>query len=226
MRRLDHRGREREREQRRDEVGEPPVDLSCTRERLMDGRRLAEHRLEKHLRLGNECRLRLEARERFDVARGLDERVVRNPGHRGVPAPPVHAEEERSRHLLRGRAQVHGTSAENDPLAAALVDRVVAADCLGMLVDEPAQTVALSLADLLVRCRDEEQVAGGPEAVPLQRCERDSGRGDVPLHVESAASPDLAVDDVTGPGVALPLGWIREHGVRVTEEGERGAVAA
>ena len=50
-------------------------------------------------------------------------------------------------------------------------------------------------------------------------------RRDLILHVERAASPDLVVDEIARPGVAIPLGRIGEHRVRVAEERERRPVA-
>ena len=49
---------------------------------------------------------------------------------------------------------------------------------------------------------------------------------DAALHVERAAPPHLPVDEVARPGVAIPLGRVREHRVGVGEERERGPIAA
>ena len=80
-------------------------------------------------------------------------------------------------------------------------------------------------AHLLVRGEREDDVAGGSHALTRQRGERDRSRGDVTLHVEGAASPDLAVDEVARPGVAGPLGRLREHRVGMGQQDEPGPVA-
>ena len=64
-------------------------------ERLLDRRRLAEHRLQEAARLRDQLRRRLVGAQRLHVARGLDEGVVRDAGHRRVAAAAVHAELER-----------------------------------------------------------------------------------------------------------------------------------
>ena len=46
---------------------------------------------------------------------------------------------------------------------------------------------------------------GSLDALARERRERDGRGGDVALHVERAATPDLAVDEVARPRVALPL---------------------
>ena len=56
------------------------------------------------LRLGRQLRLGRERPEPLDVARRLDERVVGDPRHRPVPAPPVHAQRERRAALLGRRS--------------------------------------------------------------------------------------------------------------------------
>ncbi len=174
-------------------------------------------------------RLRLVGAERLDVTRGFHERVVGDPRHRGMPAPAVDTKREGRRHLLRSGAQVHRCPAEHQPLASALVDRVVAARGLRVGLDEPAKPVALvpaNSADLLVGHHDQHQVAGRDEALPFQRRERDGRRRDLALHVERSPPPHLAVDEVARPRVAVPLGGIGEHGVRVGEEREGRTVAA
>ncbi len=65
--------------------------------------------------------------------------------------------------------------------------------------------------------------AGAP-ALPR---ERDRGRhlgGGLRLHVQRAAAPQLAVDDVAAPWVVPPLGRVGEHGVDVGEQSEHRTV--
>ena len=125
--------------------------------------------------------------------------------HRGVPAAAAHAEQERRAHLLRGRAEVERPPAEHDPVAAALVDRVVGAHRVRVLADEPREPEVL--ADLLVGRGDEDEVAVRPEPLPRQARDRDRARRDLALHVERPAPPDLAVDDArptTGRAATRP----------------------
>ena len=93
-----------------------------------------------------------------------------------------------------------------------------------MCLDEPLETPAR--ADLLVRDGHEHELARGREALTFEGSERDRRGRHLSLHVERAATPDLAVDEFSGPRVALPLRRVGKNGVRVREEGERRAVAA
>ena len=225
VRGVDHRRRQREREERLDERGEHRVESRGAFERLVERRRLSEERLQQTLRLRDQFAGRLVGAECLEVARRLDERVVRDAGHRGVPAPPVHPHGERRGHLLCGRAQVDGRLSDEETLPRALVDRVVAPNRIRMLATEPHEPVAVVAADLLVGGGDEQQVTRGLEPLAHERRERDGSGGDLVLHVERAASPDLAVDEFARPWVAIPLAGIREHGVRVAEERQRRPVA-
>ena len=87
-----------------------------------------------------------------------------------------------------------------------------------MRLDEPAEPVAR--AHLLVGDDDEHEIARGHEALARERGERDRARRDLVLHVERAATPDLAVDEVARPGSRSHSRGIGEHRVRVGEERE------
>ena len=163
MRRVDHRRRQREGEQRLDEVRERRIDLARSRERLVERRSITESRLEKALRLRDQLQRRLVRAERLQVAGRLHERVVADARHRRVAAPAVNAHLEGRRHLLGGRAQIDRRAAEHEPLAASLVDRVVAARRVRVCLDEPAEPVVR--ADLLVRDDEKDEVAGRDEAL-------------------------------------------------------------
>ena len=93
-----------------------------------------------------------------------------------------------------------------------------------MLLDEPAQAVPGT--DFLVGDDEEHEISRGDEALAGERGERDRARRHLILHVERAAPPDLAVDEVARPGIALPLGGVREHGVGMGQEREGRTVAA
>ena len=72
--------------------------------------------------------------EALDQPCRLDERVVGDSGHRGVPAPTPHVQDERRAALLGGRAEIEDAAADLDPVARALVHRVLAPHGLGVLV--------------------------------------------------------------------------------------------
>src|SRR4029453_6859628 len=80
--------------------------------------------------------------------------------------------------------------------------------------------------DLFVGGGAEDQIAGGLESFTRQRRDRDRFRGDLSLHVERAATPDLTVAQLTAERIGAPLRGVGEHDVRVREEEKRRAVAA
>ncbi len=222
---VDHRRRDGHPEQRLDELDRDRIDQTRGLEHLVRIlRRRTDRGLEERGHLGLEPRLRLELAEALDQLRGLDERVVRDRRHRRVAAPPANAEHERRAHLLGRRREVERLPGELDPIAGALVDRVLGANGVRMLPAEPREPEVD--ADLLVGGRDEDHVALRLEALARERRHRDRARGHLALHVERAASPDLAVAELAGPRIELPLGRIREHRVRVREEREPRPVAA
>ena len=167
---------------------------------------------------------RHEPAERLDQPRRLDERVVGDSGHRRVPAAAVDAQAEGSAHLLGRREEVDGLPTEHHPLAAALVERVVASHRVGMRLHEPLEAEAVT--DLLVGRGGKDHVAGRAEPLPRQRCECDRRGRHMALHVERAPAPDDVVDEVARPRVAVPLRRVREHGVGVADQCERRPVAA
>ena len=229
VRRVDHRRREREREERLGERGEHGMELRSARERVLQRRHLAEDGLEEAACLGDELAGRLVGTEGLDVPGSLDECVVRDPRHGRVAASSADPHRERGGPLLGRRAQVDRRAAEHETISAALVDRVVTANCVRVRLDEPAEAVAVVPADaahLLVRHRDEEEVAARSETLALQRGERDRGGGDLALHVERTAPPHLPVHQFARPRIPVPLGGVREHRVRMGKERERGPAAA
>ena len=132
-------------------------------ERVLERRHLAEDDLEELAHLGQELLRRLVAAERLDVAGRLDERVVRDRRHRGVAAATAHVHAKRGAHLLADAAEVEDLAAEHAPLAAALVERVVAADEVRVLPREPGEPEVE--VDLLVGGEREHDVASRPEAL-------------------------------------------------------------
>ena len=145
-------------------------------------------------------------------------------GTEAWPLRPAHVDPERRAHLLADGAEVVDVVTEHAALAAAFVDGVVGADELGVLLHEPREAVVL--VDLLVGRQREDEIAGRAEALAPERRERDRACRNLVLHVEGAAAPDLAVDEVARPGIARPLLGIGAHRVGVGEERQRRAVAA
>ncbi len=214
---------ERRREQRLDQLGRRGVH----RPDPLDGRRrrrhLAEHGAQERLDLRLQLRLRPVLGEALDQPCRLHERVVGDRGHRRVAGAAVHEDPEGRGLLLGGRAEVDD-AAELEPVAGALVDRVVGADGVGVRLAEPGEAEAV--ADLLVGGGGEDQVAGRLEALAGERGDRDRVRGHLPLHVERAAPPDLAVAHLAGERRHRPLGGVGEDDVGVAEQQQRRAVAA
>ena len=146
------------------------------------------------------------------------------PGIDAWPERPCTRDVERRGQLLGRPDDVVGLAAEHEPVAAALVDREVAADRVRMLRAEPREPEAV--AHLLVGRRREDEVAGGLESLACERRDRDGARRDLALHVERTAAPDLVVAHLAGERRHRPLACVGEHDVGVAEEEERRPVAA
>ena len=116
------------------------------------------------------------------------------------------------------------TVAELEALAGSLVDQVVAPNRVRVGLAQPLGAEAR--ADLLVGGRSEDEIAGGLEAFTGERGHRDCARGDLALHVERAASPDLAVSQLAAERVRRPLRRIRQYHVGVREKQQAGTVAS
>ncbi len=99
----------------------------------------------------------------------------------------------------------------------------VRADLLRVLLAKPLG--ADQRTRLLVGRADEQQLAGGPPALPRQRDAGGRLGRDLVLHVLGAAPAHLAVDDVAGPGREAPFRGVGGHGVGVAEQAEGGARA-
>src|SRR6185312_852346 len=141
-----------------------------------------------------------------------------------MPATAVNVQDEGRAHLLGGAAQISGPPVDHEPVAAALVHAVVGSDGVGMVGAKPGEPEVL--ADLLVGRGNEDDVARGDESLPGQGGDGDGRGGHMALHVESAASPDLAVAELARPWIEGPLLGVGAHRVRVRDEGERRASAA
>jgi hypothetical protein len=88
---------------------------------------------------------------------------------------------------------------------------------------EPLEPIAC--ADLLVGGRREDEVARRAEPLAGERGDRDRVRRHVRLHVERAATPDLAAAHLAGERVHRPFGRVGEDDVRVAEQEQGRPVA-
>ena len=139
----------------------------------------------------------------------------------------MHPDVERRRHLLGGRADVVDPAAEVEPVACALVDRVVAAHSIGMRLAQPLEPEAVT--HLLVGRRSEDHVAGRLEALTDERGDRHRIRRDLPLHVERPSPPDarppaLVILELARERRDGPLMRVGEHDVGVGEQEQRRPV--
>ena len=214
------------REQRLDDLGRRRVDRTRRLEGVAGRRSRAADRREEPLHLRDQARLRLEGGDPLDVARGLDERVVRDRGQRRVAAPAGDAQDEGRAQLLGRGAEVVRAPGDLDAVAGALVDGVLAAHGLGVLAAEPGEPEVGVVAHLLVGGGGEDQVAARLEPLARERGDRDRARRHLALHVQRPASPHLPVANLARPGVDGPLGRIGQDRVRVREEQQPRPVAA
>ena len=90
---------------------------------------------------------------------------------------------------------------------------------LGPLLDEPARAVLA--AGLLVGDRREDDVAPQLRARAAQREHHRQLHGDHVLHVDRAAAPDHAVDEIAAERVARPGLRVDGDDVDVAEQDER-----
>ncbi len=178
---------------RRQEVGEDRVQVLCPAQALSVGdvvgypeclKRADDHRRHLHRGLGGE--------QALNGRRGVAERVVGGGRNRSVAGGPVHAQAQRGDLLLPHR---HG----HDPAAvgeleqdsAAFVQGVVAAQ-VRALADQPGESNIGRVA-FLVRLGNQHEVAGWALAGARERGQRDGPRGQLALHVGSAAADQQAV---------------------------------
>ena len=126
--------------------------------------------------------------------------------------------------LLGGAEQVHDPAVAQDEAVARLVERVVGAH-VRALRDDERQADARD-AVLLVRLGDQHEIAAGPDAAPRDQREREHVADGVRLHVERAASPDVAVAHDTGERVDAPCAAVGVHDVGMPEQRQRRPLAA
>ena len=107
-----------------------------------------------------------------------------------------------------------------DREAARFGDDVVALHRVALVLDE--MTGAVGAQGLLVGDGQVHQVAGRAEAGRRQVLERHRHRRGEVQHVDRAAAPHLAVDELAAERVAPPAVGVDRHDVGVTHEHQRG----
>ena len=170
-----------------------------------------------------DVRLRAVGGEAANDLGRLDERVVGAEGHRAVGRRAGHPEPAPGDALLAG--------VDDDPPDTVLADGrptahlrqdVVAGDGVPVLVDHPLGTPPP--ARLLVGDTEVDQRALRTKAVPGEVLERGGHRRRDVQHVDGAAAPDLAVDDLAAERVARPGVAVDRHDVGVAHEAQRRRV--
>ena len=175
---------------------------------------------------GVSARLGRELAEPLDQARRLDERVVGDPRHRAVAAAPVHVQLERRAPLLGRRAEVEHAPADLDPVAGALVDRVVAAHGVRVRLAEPLEPVRRRPRPS-PRRRSPRRSGRRPAGTLPGRARRSRPRSPPPgSSCRARRGPRRAVAQLARPRIDRPLRRVGEHGVGVREQEQRRAVAA
>ena len=144
--------------------------------------------------------------------------------HGAVPGASLDDEPQPERSLLARGHREHGPldAEELSGAAAALVDDVLRRERLGVVFGEPLD--AAQAARLLVRHRQEHDVASERLASALQQQEREQLGDPQTLHVERAAAPDLAVAQDAAEGVFVPVLALDGHDVGVVEQ-QQGRLA-
>ena len=162
--------------------------------------------------------------QRRDRGGQLDGRVV-GVRHRGVAGRPGRSDARPDDPLLGDLDRVEAAIADGDRVPADLVERgrrspaLRVVEELGTPLDEPASAVLAT--GLLVRDRGEDDVA------PQLRPGRPQGQHDRQLHghhvlhVDRAAAPHHAVDQITPEWIARPRLGVDRHDVEVAQQDQR-----
>ena len=159
---------------------------------------------------------RLVTRDARDQLRCFHERVVGLVGHRAVAGRPLHAKARPLRALLRGHDRQLRARPDRHAHAAELGHEVVALHVVPGVFGEPLGTPRAQR--LLIRDRRIDERALRPEAAVKKALQRDGHRrGDVE-HVDGAAPPYLAVDELAGERIVLPARTRDGHDIGVAHE--------
>jgi hypothetical protein len=109
-----------------------------------------------------------------------------------------------------------------DVQAAVLREHVISADRVELVLGHP--TGAVGAAVLLVGHGEQDQVAAWTEARIRQATERHCLRCGEVQHVDGAASPDLAVDQLSAERITRPAVRVHGHDVGVAHQAQRRSV--
>ena len=185
------------------------------------GDRLAEQQLERAV---HQVRRGATRHARAHPAQQLAEQgygVVPDAGRGGVAGLADRDHAHRVGALLADADGLHGAPVgQRQPFATALVDRQVGPDVRPGL-EQPAHA-DVGRAVLLVRHREQPQVAPRPEPRPRQLGHRHRAGRHLVLHVDRAASPQEAgLVDGGGEGGMGPVPRVGRHDVGLADERER-----
>ena len=207
--------------QRVEEVVDLPFVEQAALRRLVDAERVDRRRPQL-----------VEARRRAVVADPLHDcgrghqRVVGLVRHRAVAGCAANAQAAPGDTLLadvdRDVRLVLGTAVQ----AALLGQHVVGADRIGLVVGHPLH--AVRAARLLVGDGEVDQVAAGAEPTGGEVAKGDRHRRGEVEHVDRAAAPDLAVDQLATERIARPSALVDRHDIGVAHQAQArsGRVAA
>ena len=157
-----------------------------------------------------------------DLGRG-DQRVVGAVRHRAVAGRAVDAQPAPGDALLGDvDRDVAGAVVADRRVAAGLGEHVLRADGVPVVVDHVLG--APVPAGLLVGDAEVDQRALRPEALVGELAEGDGHRRRDAEHVDGAAAPHLAVDQLAAERVAGPAVGVHRHDVGVAHQAQRRGV--
>ena len=183
-------------------------------------------RLDHRANRWHEALLRTVCGHARDQLREQRHRVASQRGDRGVPCLPERGHGDGQRRLLTDLQRVDDTAVDElEADATTLVDGVVAPE-VRPLLEQPGHADLLH-AVLLVRLRDQQQIAARLKAGAGEVGDRHAARGELVLHVAGAATPDEAlVVEVRVKRRMRPVGRVSGHDVGVPHQRERRPRAA
>ncbi len=167
--------------------------------------------------------LRLVSGDPADDLLRLVDGVVGPPRLRGVPAAPLHRDDDLQTALLAGADQIGELAIRRlDERPAPLVKAEIGGQALGMMLGQPAE--APCAARLFVRSSGEDHVAAQFDPGAFEEDQRHRLGGDGRLHVVRATPVDAPVVDLGPERRVIPGGLVLDRddiGVREEEEARR-----
>ena len=153
--------------------------------------------------------------------RELEQSVVPECRHRGVPGDAARGHAHGHRHLLADDERVDGAPVGQHVPVVGFRERVVAAQ-VGPLAHQPVHAHLVD-AVFLVGLGDQQDVAVRHPPAAGEHGERDGAGRRLALHVERSAPPQVAVAHLSAERRAAPVGRIGIDDVRVADDRERRA---